>query len=45
MTAMELYEALDALGIPYEVVEIFENVRLVSFEVEEKASVSDEVEE
>jgi hypothetical protein len=37
MTAKEMYEALDAAGIEYEVVEIFEGVRFVRVEVEEES--------
>jgi hypothetical protein len=32
-----MYEALDAAGIEYEVVEIFEGVRFVRVEVEEES--------
>ena len=35
MTAKEIYEALDAAGIEYEVVEIFEGVRYLRVIVEE----------
>lgn len=35
MTAEELYEALDKLGVEYEVVEIFEGLRVINFMVEE----------
>ncbi len=33
MTAQELYELLDAHGIDYEIVEIFDGVRLLRFPV------------
>ena len=39
MTADELYEALDKAGIDFEVVEIFEGLRVISIMVDE---VSDE---
>ena len=39
MTAYELYEALDKAGIDFEVVEIFEDLRVISIMVDE---VSDE---
>ena len=35
MTAAELYKALDAAGIEYEVVEAFEGARWLRIEVEE----------
>ena len=35
MTSMELYKALNEAGIRYEVIEIFEGVRLIEFPVEE----------
>jgi len=38
MTEKEMYEALDAAGFEYEVVEIFEGVRFVRVEVEEEES-------
>ena len=41
MTATELYQALNAAGIEYEVVEIFEGARWLRIEVEEE----DETEE
>jgi hypothetical protein len=41
MNATELYQALDAAGIEYEVVEIFEGARWLRIEVEEE----DETEE
>lgn len=39
MTADELYEALDKAGIDFEVVEIFDGLRVISIMVDE---VSDE---
>jgi hypothetical protein len=36
MTPMELYELLNKAGVDYEVVEIFEGVRLVRVVVEEE---------
>lgn len=33
MTAQELYQLLDASGIEYEVVEIFDGLRVLSFPV------------
>jgi hypothetical protein len=35
MTAEELYKALDKLGIEYEIVEIFEGLRVINFMVKE----------
>ena len=35
MTSMELYKKLDEAGIAFEVVEIFEGVRLLEFVVDE----------
>ena len=35
MTPMDLYEKLNEAGIKFEVVEIFEGVRLLQFEVED----------
>lgn len=35
MTAMELYEALDKAGIDFEVVEIFDGLRVISIMVDE----------
>ena len=35
MTPKEMYEALDSAGVDYEVVEIFEGVRIVRIFVEE----------
>ena len=36
LTADELYKKLDELGIPFEVVEMFEGLRVISVEVEEE---------
>ena len=36
MTAMELYDLLNRANIEYEVVEIFEGVRILSIEVDEE---------
>lgn len=36
MTPQELYEVLDNAGIEYEIVEIFEGVRLLRIEVNEE---------
>jgi len=36
MTAQELYELLDKAGIEYDLVEIFEGVRIVRIEVDEE---------
>ena len=35
MTSEELYKKLDAMGIEYEVVEVFEGLRVVEFLIEE----------
>lgn len=35
MTPFEMYEALNALGVEYDVVEIFDGMRVISIEVEE----------
>ncbi len=35
MTAEELYQALDKLGVEYDVVEVFEGLRVINFMVEE----------
>ena len=37
MTAEELYELLDKAGIEYDLVEIFEGVRIVRIEVDEES--------
>ncbi len=36
MTPQELYELLDKAGLDYEVVEVFEGVRWIRFDVEEE---------
>lgn len=38
MTADELYEALDKLGVEYDVVEVFEGLRVINVQVEESAN-------
>jgi len=43
MTALELYELLDLLDIDYDVVEIFDGSRLLSFKVEEEEEINEEV--
>jgi len=43
MTAMELYDLLNRANIEYEVVEIFEGLRILSIEVDEE--VDKEVDE
>jgi hypothetical protein len=51
MTADELYEALDKAGIDFEVVEIFEGLRVISIMVDEvsdddlEEDMTDETEE
>lgn len=35
MTPFEIYEALNALGVEYDVVEILDGLRVISIEVEE----------
>ena len=35
MTAQQMYEALDKAGIEYELVEIFEGLRLIRVEVDD----------
>ena len=35
MTAQELYTLLDAAGVEYEVVEIFEDARIINVKVED----------
>ena len=35
MTAMELYEALHKAGIDFDLIEIFEGIRWLSFEVDD----------
>ena len=36
LTPDELYEKLDELGIPFEVVDIYEGLRVITVEVEEE---------
>jgi hypothetical protein len=36
MTAMEIYDLLNRANIEYEVVEIFEGVRIISIQVDEE---------
>lgn len=36
MTAIELYELLDEAGIDFDVIEVFEGVRMISIKVEEE---------
>ena len=42
MTPQELYDLLDKAGVVYDVVEIFEGVRLLSVEVNEPEDEEDE---
>ncbi len=42
MTADELYEALDKLGVEYDVVEIFDGLRVINVQVEESANDSEQ---
>jgi hypothetical protein len=39
MTADELYEALDKAGIDFEVVEIFDGLRVISIVVDEEEEI------
>ena len=41
MTPQELYELLDKAGLDYEVVEVFEGVRWIRFDVEEEEENED----
>lgn len=41
MTADELYEALDKLGVEYDVVEIFDGLRVINVQVEESEDDSE----
>jgi hypothetical protein len=41
MTAEELYKALDKLGVEYDVVEVFEGLRVINVVVEESANDSE----
>ena len=36
MTPAELYDALDRAGVDYEIVEIFEGVRIISVQVDDE---------
>ena len=42
MTPQELYELLDKAGLDYEVVEVFEGVRWIRFDVEEETNEENE---
>jgi hypothetical protein len=42
MSAMELYELLDKAGLKWDLVEIFEGVRLIRVEVVEEKETEDE---
>ena len=42
MTAEELYKALDKLGVEYDVVEVFEGLRVINVVVEESANDSEQ---
>lgn len=35
MTAKELYEALDKADLDYDLIEVFDGVRILSFEIDE----------
>jgi hypothetical protein len=41
MTAEELYKALDKLGVEYDVVEVFEGLRVINVQIEESANDSE----
>ena len=41
MTPLELYNALDNAGVEYQVVEVFEGMRVVYITVEEESDVRD----
>ena len=43
MTPAELYDALDRAGVDYEIVEIFEGVRVISVQVDD--DLADEVDD
>jgi hypothetical protein len=43
MTPAELYDALDRAGVDYEIVEIFEGVRIISVQVDD--DLDDELDE
>ena len=42
MTPQELYELLDKAGLDYEVVEVFEGLRWIRFDVEEETNEENE---
>ena len=42
MTPQELYELLDKAGLDYEVVEVFEGIRWICFDVEEETNEENE---
>ncbi len=42
MTAEELYKALDKLGVEYDVVEVFEGLRVINVQIEESANDSEQ---
>jgi hypothetical protein len=42
MTPQELYELLDKAGLDYEVVEVFEGIRWIRFDVEEETNEENE---
>lgn len=42
MTAEQLYEALDKLGVEYDVVEVFDGLRVINVQVEESANDSEQ---
>ena len=42
MTAQELYELLDKAGLDYEVVEVFNGIRWIRFDVEEETNEENE---
>ena len=42
MTPQELYELLDKAGLDYDVVEVFEGIRWIRFDVEEETNEENE---
>ena len=42
MTPKELYELLDKAGLDYDVVEVFEGIRWIRFDVEEETNEENE---
>ena len=42
MTPQDLYELLDKAGLDYEVVEVFEGIRWIRFDVEEETNEENE---